>query len=162
VGEEEEQMSVIEAFMQKAVVTVAPTESVADVASRMASSAVGAVVVVDGEKVLGMFSERDLVTRVAAGGLDPSATPVSDVTTRDIVTVTSDTSLKACAEKLKANKVRHLPVVDADGLVGIISARDFFETVTDQLVSLLERARYDEQLRENIDPYDHVGGSYGR
>jgi CBS domain-containing protein len=58
--------------------------------------------------------------------------------------------------------VRHLPVLSDGRPVGILSARDFFEAVSGGLEALIERARYDEKLRDNIDPYDHLGGSYGR
>ncbi len=80
----------------------------------------------------------------------------------DVHTVTRDASLRECAEKLRANHVRHLPVVDGNRPVGIISARDFFETASSELEGLVEHLRYDEQLREGQDPYDHLGGSYGR
>ena len=82
--------------------------------------------------------------------------------TRDVVTVEPKASLRDCAETLKTRKVRHLPVVEGRRVVGIISARDFFEAVASELERYIERARYEEQLREDTDPYDHLGGSYGR
>ena len=57
---------------------------------------------------------------------------------------------------------RHLPVLEGGKPVGVISARDFFAAVAGGLEEWIERARYDEKLRENVDPYDHLGGSYGR
>ncbi len=128
----------------------------------MSDAAVGTVVLLEAEALAGLFTERDLLTRVVAEGRDPSATRVGDVATRDVVTVTADASLRQCADELKTRNVRHLPIVDGRRPVGIISARDFFAVVAGELESLFERARYDEQLREDIDPYDHMGGAYGR
>ena len=58
--------------------------------------------------------------------------------------------------------MRHLPIADDGKLVGIVSARDFFEQVAGELETLIDRLRHDAELREGEDPYDHFGGSYGR
>ena len=155
-------MATIDSFMQKEMVTAQPGETVAAVARRMRKAEVGAVVVMAGETLAGLFSERDLLNRVVAEGLDPGATQVADVATRDVATVSPDASLRECAEQLKAKRVRHLPVVDRGRPIGIISARDFFEAATREFEGLIEHLRYDNQLKENVDPYDHLGGSYGR
>jgi CBS domain-containing protein len=155
-------MLTIESLMKKHVVTATAEESVADVVGRMSESSVGAVVVVDGESPVGIFSERDLVQRVVAEGKDPRSTEIGSVATRDVVTVDSGQSLRGCAEALKKHDVRHLPVVEGRRVVGIVSARDFFRAVTGELERFIEQSRYEEQLRENVDPYDHLGGSYGR
>lgn len=152
----------IDALMKKHTLTAGPKDSVADAARRMGEAGVGAVVVVDGQHLAGIFTERDLLTRVVGAGRDPATTPVGSVATREVVSVAPGTSLRECAEALKTHGVRHLPVVRDGEVVGIISARDFFETVAGGLERLIERVRYDELLRENIDPYDHLGGSYGR
>jgi len=99
---------------------------------------------------------------VAAEGRDPAATAVGDVATRDVVSVQRPVSLRDCAAALRSHGVRHLPVVEAGRLVGIVSARDFFQAVSGELERFIERSRYEEQLRENVDPYDHLGGGYGR
>lgn len=152
----------IDALMKTKLVTAAPAETVAEVAGRMEQDSVGAVLVLEGEKLVGLFSERDLLTRVIAAGKDPGVMPVGSVATRDVVTVGPKVSLRECAETLKTHGVRHLPVVDGQRAVGIISARDFFMAVAGELEDYIERVRYDEQLRANLDPYDHLGGSYGR
>jgi len=152
----------IDALMKKQTLTAAPTESVADAARRMGQASVGAVVLVEGGRIAGIFTERDLLKRVVGAGVDPTSTTVGSVATREVVSVAPGTSLRECAKALKDHGVRHLPVTDRGEVVGIISARDFFETVAGGLERLIERVRYDEQLRENLDPYDHLGGSYGR
>jgi CBS domain-containing protein len=148
--------------MSKEVVTATPGESVAAVAEKMSRASVGAVVILEDEALTGVFSERDLLQRVIAAGKDPASTEVGSVATREVVTVEPTTSLRDCANTLRRQKVRHLPVVQGRRLVGIVSARDFFTTVAQELEGFIERSRYEEQLRQNVDPYDHLGGSYGR
>jgi len=152
----------IERLMSRDVVTATAGETVAAVVERMSGASVGAVVVLEEDRVAGVFSERDLLKRVVAAGKDPGATEVGSVATSEVVTVEPTTSLRDCAETLKRHKVRHLPVVAGRRLVGIVSARDFFTTLARELEGFIERSRYEEQLRENVDPYDHLGGSYGR
>jgi len=155
-------MMSIEALMNRKVVTAGAREAVAQVAARMKEASVGAVVLVDGEKACGIFSERDLLQRVVAAGKDPASTDVGSVASHELVSVAPGTSLRECAETLKSRKMRHLPVIEAGRVVGIISARDFFEAVSGELERFIERSRYEKDLRDNVDPYDHLGGSYGR
>ena len=152
----------IDSLMSRKVVTAAPGDRVADVSRRMDGASVGAVVLVEGARLAGIFSERDLLRRVVAAGKDPATTEVGSVATRDVVSVGPKAPLRECAEALKTHGVRHLPVVEGGRVVGILSARDFFAAVAGELEGLFERIRYDEQLRQNVDPYDHLGGSYGR
>ena len=109
-----------------------------------------------------MFTERDLLTRVVAKGRDPARTRVGDVATTEVVGVAVDASLRECAETLRSHGFRHLPVNGSDGIEGVLSARDFFQAVAGDMQGLLERRAYDAQLHEGFDPYDHVGGAYGR
>lgn len=153
----------VEALMKRDLVSVDPKATVADAARSMREARVGAVLLLEQGRLTGIFTERDLVTRVVADGRSPDATPVGEVATRPVVTVASGAPLRRCAEILRGKGVRHLPVVAPDGKpVGILSARDFFEAVASGLEAWIERARYDEALRGNADPYDHLGGSYGR
>ena len=155
-------MSTIDTLMTNEVVAVPPDQTVTEVVRLMADSEVGAVAVVEGEALVGLFTERDLLNRVVAKGLDPATTSVGEVATKELVTVTADTSIRVCGEKLQDMNIRHLPVVDGNRPLGIVSARDFFSHVAAGFESLIERVQYDEQLREDLDPYDHLGGSYGR
>jgi CBS domain-containing protein len=152
----------VEALMKRQPVSVAPEASVAEAARSMREAGVGSVLVVEAGRLAAIFTERDLATRVVAEGRNPERTQVMEVSTRSVVTVPAGTSLRQCAELLRARGVRHLPVLQEGKPVGILSARDFFEAVAGGLEEWIERARYDEKLRENVDPYDHLGGSYGR
>jgi CBS domain-containing protein len=148
--------------MQTEIVTAAPDEPVARVAQRMRDRAVGAVLVVQADALQGIFSERDLLNRVVAAGKDTAGTLIGDVCTREVATVDADTSIQRCAEILREKRCRHLPVLDGGRPVGIISARDFFAHMVDSLEQLIEQHRYQEQLDEGVDPYEHAGGSYER
>ena len=127
----------------------------------MRDAGVGAVLVMDGDRLEGLFSERDLLTRVTAEGKDPGQTHVGDVSTRDVVTFDADTPIKDCAEIVRAKRFRHLPVTKGGKTVGILSARDFFAFMVEGLERFIDQSRYQNQLDEGLDPYDHLGGSYG-
>ena len=154
-------MLTIDSIMHKPVVTATRDESVAQVARKMHEAGIGAVVIVADERVSGIFTERDLLG-VVARGMDTGSTSVGEVATQDVLTVGADATLRACAEALRDGGIRHVPVVDAGRPIGILSARDFFGAAAEGFERALERARFDEQLRDDVDPYDHIGGSYGR
>lgn len=151
----------IDSLMKKPLVTAAPGDTVTDAAKKMQEARVGAILVVEDERIAGIFTERDLL-RVVAEGIDVGKTPVGEVATRQVVTLTSGERLRTCAKTLRDGGFRHMPVVDGDRPIGILSARDFLVAATEGLEQFIERARFDSQLRDEIDPYDHLGGSYGR
>jgi CBS domain-containing protein len=86
---------------------------------------VGALVVVDDEGlVIGVFSERDLVREVARGGLEALAAAVGSAMSRDVITAEPQETIDECLARMTDQRVRHLPVVEAGGLVGIVSIGD--------------------------------------
>jgi CBS domain-containing protein len=107
-------------------VTLPETATVKDAVSIMASKDIGSVLVVnDKGELVGIFTERDLVKRVIAKGLDPSTTLLKDVMTRNPITVNTESPLEEAARIMERRRIRHLPVTDEEGrLVGIISMRD--------------------------------------
>ncbi|MFC1530040.1 cyclic nucleotide-binding/CBS domain-containing protein [Gemmatimonadota bacterium] len=90
----------------------------------MAEKKIGLVPVTDGEKVIGVFGERDLLKRVVAEGLDPDATLVNDVMTTTMICSPPDETYEQAGSKMIEKGIRHLVVADADQLVGVISLRD--------------------------------------
>jgi CBS domain-containing protein len=105
--------------------SVTKDQSVFEVARYMTDCQVGAVPVVEGDRILGIFSERDLMTRVVAKELDPKSTPVGEVMTTDVVVIDANESYENCIRKMKQLNCRHLPVVSSDRkLIGVISLRD--------------------------------------
>ena len=105
------------------VFSVAPTATVAEAAETMVKGRVGSAVVVDGPWLLGIFTERDAL-RVAAAGADPKTTGVTDWMTKDPITVAPDTDSDDAAAIMATEGFRHLPVVDGDSVVGVVSLRD--------------------------------------
>jgi len=155
-------MTTIRTLMHAPVVSVSAEASIQEVARRMRQESVGVVLVVEKDRVVGIFSERDLLTRVVAEGLDPIETRAEQVATREVLSVPLDARIRDCAALLRERGVRHLPVIEDGRPVGIISARDFFDAIAGGFEGIIENVQYREQLRENTDPYDHLGGSYGR
>jgi signal-transduction protein with cAMP-binding, CBS, and nucleotidyltransferase domain len=152
----------IDSVMHKPIVTAAADECVDVAARRMREAGVGAVVLIEDNAVAGIFTERDLLTAVVAEGRPPESTRVGEVATREVLSVEVGAPLRACAEALRDRAIRHLPVVDDGRPIGILSARDFFGAVSDGFEKVIGRARFDEEMEQGADPYDHLGGSYGR
>jgi CBS domain-containing protein len=100
------------------------SDNVRKVAQNMSEKNVGAVAVLDSGKLVGIFSERDLMTRVVARGLNPEKTSVQDVMTRSLVVADPVDDLDSALQKMTSIGCRHLPVVDGGNLVGMISLRD--------------------------------------
>jgi CBS domain-containing protein len=108
----------------RGVVSARPFESALEAASRMTEAKVGALVVLDGDVLVGIFSERDLMTRVVVAHRDPAATPISAVMTRDVVTAEMEDRVDACEDKMRRAGCRHLPVLAHGRVIGMISMRD--------------------------------------
>lgn len=155
-------MSTIETLMVTELISASPDESIVEVVDRMARNRVGAVLVLDGTSLVGIFSERDLLTRVIGEDRDLHTTRVGEVATRKVVSIDADQAIRSVVETFRTHRVRHLPVVRDGRAVGILSTRDFLAMVVDGLESFAEKARYDQELAAGSDPYDHIGGSYGR
>ncbi len=111
-------------LQQETIVSAGPTATVYEVATLMARSRVGAVPILDDERLIGIFSERDLMTRVVASQLDPQTTLVSEVMTNEVVTASLDEHVDGCIDKMKAIGCRHLPVLAGGRVIGMLSMRD--------------------------------------
>src|SRR3954469_15912116 len=109
--------------MTRASITESPAESLRAAASRMWNQQTGSLLLMDGDQLLGIVTERDLMKAVARGD-DLDATPVSAVMTRTVLTVTPDTPVDEAARHMATRWIRHLPVMDDGQLVGMVSQRD--------------------------------------
>jgi CBS domain-containing protein len=103
---------------------VAEQDTVADVVRRMAEFQVGAILVLDGEELKGVFSERDLMKRVVLERLDASRTLVRDVMSTNLATIDELATLEEAMEAMQSNNCRHLPVMRSNFAVGFLSMRD--------------------------------------
>ena len=110
---------------------VKSSDSVRDAAKMMSDKNVGAVAVLDSGRLVGIFSERDLMKRVVAAGLNPEKTTVANVMTKEIVVGKLDDDINSALQKMHSLGCRHLPVVDSGNLVGMVSLRDLLEVDDD-------------------------------
>ena len=108
----------------RGLVQLAPTSTAREAAMLMAQRSVGAVAVIEGEELVGIFTERDLLTRVVAVGREPDHVALAEVMTRQPQTVDSRRSLVHGLSLMLANRHRHLPVFDNGRVVGMLSCRD--------------------------------------
>jgi CBS domain-containing protein len=107
-------------------------QTVLEAARYMSEKKVGAVVILDGDRMAGIFSERDLMNRVVASGLDPARTPVESAMTREVVWADAEESYEDCLRKMKQLNARHLPVVRQGQLLGLVSLRDLLMVDVDE------------------------------
>jgi CBS domain-containing protein len=106
----------------------APGDTVAKAVAEMLSARSGAVIVVDGGKIAGMFTERDVLSRVVGEHRDPDATLLQDVMTQPVLTVTDTLPVEKALLRMLEHHFRHLPLVDEEGQpIGILSIRRIFE-----------------------------------
>jgi CBS domain-containing protein len=115
------------------LVTLTGEASVRRATLLMAERGVGAIMVVDDLQLVGIFTERDVATRVVAAGLDPDATKLGQVMTPNPDTLKPTATVRDALDLMKMHGYRHLPVVQGRKLVGIVSIRDLYNTVMDQL-----------------------------
>lgn len=108
-----------------AVVSVLPSITVFDAAELMEARKVGGLLVVTEQKrLIGVFTERDILRRVVVGGLDPRTTLVDQVHTRNPVTCLPHTSLDECGAIMTSRRIRHLPVADSKTVFGVVTIGD--------------------------------------
>ena len=130
------------------IVTLPPSATVLDAARLMNERSIGAVLVMDGDRLAGIFTERDILRRVVAEGRDPAATRLADVATTEILTCKPETPLSECRELMTTRRIRHLPVVAPDGLGGVISSGDVLAfQVAEQQSEIQDLNRYVYDLR---------------
>lgn len=130
--------SISEIVKERPLYAIEKNKSVADAAGLMAEKNVGALPVVDGQSLVGIFSERDIVKRVIALGKDPSTTPIQEVMTTKIVVAEAHESYESCLSKMQKAHCRHLPVVSEEQLIGMVSLRDLLQIDLDEKERNLE------------------------
>ncbi len=122
-------------------------ETAQTAAARMTEQACGSVLVCDNDRLCGIFTERDLVTRVVGKGLDPKATPLRAVMTRDPDCIESTETAREALRRMDEFGYRHLPVVEDGQVVGVISMRDMpLETMVRMAPELEQRHTLAERI----------------
>jgi CBS domain-containing protein len=108
---------------------VKPTDSVFDALRLLAQYEIGALLVMEGAKLVGVFSERDYTRKVALEGKSSKDVKVEDIMTRNVAMVTPKTSTRDCMRLMSQKKIRHLPVLEGPTVVGMISILDLMDEI---------------------------------
>ena len=125
------------------VVTIAPSDTVSALLATLAEHNLGALIAVDGDRVVGIVSERDVVRAAAREGAAVFDQPVSRYMTAEVVSCTSDDAVASIAATMTDRRIRHMPVIDGDKLTGIVSIGDVVSSQIRQL----------EHEREHLEQY---------
>ena len=101
--------------------------SVLEAVNYMSEHRIGAVPVLDGDRLIGIFSERDLMVKCVAGRLDNGKTKIEEVMTQKVIIMEAGDTYEECLRIMKQESIRHIPVCDGDKLVGVVSMRDIMK-----------------------------------
>jgi len=118
------------------VFSVSPQDMILDALKLMADKDIGAVLVMEGGKLLGIFTERDYARRISLKG-NSDSTPIKDVMTKQVYCISPDQSAEACMAQMVDKHFRHLPVVKGGTVIGVISINDVVKTVVRDKESLI-------------------------
>ena len=125
------------------VYAVAPEAPVVEAIRLMAEKSIGAVLVLRGEMLAGILSERDYARKIVLQGRSSADTPVSAIMSAQVVTVDPDTAVPRCMQVMTERRIRHLPVIEDGRVVGVISIGDLVKAViADQQAELEQLQRY--------------------
>jgi CBS domain-containing protein len=130
--------------MSTRLVHVAPEATALEAIRRMVEAGVGSVAVCDGSRLVGVFTERD-VLRLAGDAAPLDQVRVADAMTRDVITVSADTDLVSASRLMGERRIRHLPVVEGENLLGMIGIRDVLAALAERLWR-----SHDEDVRETV------------
>jgi CBS domain-containing protein len=119
--------------------TIAPDKTVYDALTLMAAKDIGALVVVEDDRVVGIISERDYARKVILRGKSSKETTLREIMTAKVCYVTNDYSVQECMALMTDKTVRHLPVLEADRLVGIVSIGDVVKSVISEQEFIIEQ-----------------------
>jgi CBS domain-containing protein len=111
------------------VLSTTPDSTVYDALQMMADNEVGALVVLEDEKLVGIISERDYARSVILRGKSSKTTPVRDIMTSKVLTINFNTTIEQCMNLMTDKRVRHLPVVEGGSLVGLLSIGDIVKEI---------------------------------
>jgi len=111
------------------IISVSPDASVLDAIKTMAENAIGALVVMDVDRLAGIVTERDYARKVILMGRSSESTPVSEIMSSDVFTTHGEETVQTCMNRMTRKKIRHLPVVDGDTVCGMISIGDLVQAV---------------------------------
>jgi CBS domain-containing protein len=124
-------MQIKDIIQSHEVYCISTGKTVQEAAELMSEKGIGALPVLDGDKLVGILTERDLLRRIIAKKKSPEKVNIEEIMTRELILAPPDMDLKECASLMRRYNIRHLPVADGDNLVGIISQRDLLKIEID-------------------------------
>ena len=124
------------------VETVAPSTSVFDAVRLMAEKNIGALLVLEGERIAGIVTERDYARKIVLLGRSSKETPVGDIMSSPVMYVRPDQSNEECMALMTDNRVRHLPVVDNGKLLGLVSIGDLVKDIISEQKFIIEQLEH--------------------
>jgi CBS domain-containing protein len=124
---------------KRTVWTLSSNNTVRQALQLMADKNIGAIVIKDQDKLIGIFSERDYARKVVLKGKNSTDTKLAEVMSKEVITISSDMQIDACMQLMTDKRVRHLPVVDNGKSIGIISIGDVVRLMIDEQKYLIEQ-----------------------
>lgn len=123
--------------------SLSPTDTVFNALQTLANHNVGALMVLDNGKLVGVFSERDYTRKIALAGKSSKDTLVQDIMTANVISVPPTARTRECLALMSQKKIRHLPVVDGDAVLGMISIRDIMnDIISDHEMTISQLNQY--------------------
>jgi CBS domain-containing protein len=130
--------------------TLPASATVMKAARWMAENHIGCILITDdADRALGIFTERDLMTRVVVAGLDPDAVALSEVMTTEVFTATKSSKIKDMRREMQQRHIRHLPVVEGDKAIAMLSLRDLL--AADLAATNYEKRAMTEYIQGSVD-----------
>lgn len=120
------------------IVSVAPDATVLEAAQLMTARGIGGLLVLEGDQLAGIFTERDILRRVVNEQRDPATTRVREVMTSPVLAVSPDTPVAECRALFTERRIRHLPVAGPDGLAGVVTSGDVLAFESDEQRTAIE------------------------
>ena len=133
---------VLKSKPDQSVYTTTPTASVFDAITLMAEKNVGGLVVMEGERVVGIITERDYARKIALKGRLSTETPVRDIMTSPVTHVRPDQTSKECMAVMTEKRLRHLPVIDRGKLIGLVSIGDLVKDIISQQKFVIQQLEH--------------------
>jgi len=127
---------------EQTVHTITPAASVFDAVKQMAEKSIGALVVMEGEKVVGIITERDYARKIILMARSSKETPVRDIMTSSVMYVRPDQTSEECMVLMTENRLRHLPVMDSGNLIGLISIGDLVKDIISEQKFIIQQLEH--------------------
>ena len=133
---------VLKSKPEQAVYSIAPSASVFDAVKLMADKGIGALLVMEGAAIVGMITERDYARKIILMGRSSRDTPVRDAMSSPVMYVRKDQTNEDCMALMTENRLRHLPVMDGDTLIGLVSIGDLVKDIIGEQRFIIEQLEH--------------------